>query len=361
VYSQSAQLAKRFEKDRRLYFDASLAYAFSRRAVLWKTSLQHFYSPERRATWALEAGRQTADFAGARGMGILNMFSSLLFRVNYPAFYDTRYLKLYHTIDIANGLQLYTEASWQTNRQEINHTDFSVFYSKSRDYRPNIPRNAQVAAHPELLAVGRDFLTTVAISYTPRYYYRMHGYRKQMVRSDFPTFSVRWQRGWPGVFRSAGQFDVISLNVMQKIRLHSEARFNYEVTGGVFLDNTRVFFQNFRHFYSGEAFFSFNTAARPFQLLPSYTASANEWYAVANAEYKASYMALKFLPFLANTLMSERLSAAYLLTPQLRHYTEWGYSLTDIYFIGELGVFAGFEGVRFRSWGVRVAVKLDDL
>jgi hypothetical protein len=300
------------------------------------------------------------DFAGERGIGSINAWSSLLFRVNYPAFYDSRYLKIQHAIDIANGLQLHAEAAYQNNRQETNHTNHSYFYTNLRDYRPNIPRNAQVATHPELLVDNIDFLTDITLLYTPQYYYRMRGDRKYMMHSSYPTFALRWQRGWHNVFNSTGNFDLMSLRIAQKIELHSEAAFNYEVTGGIFLNNENVAFHNFRHFFSGEAGFSLNTAARPFRLLPSYTYSTNEWYAVGNAEYESLYMALKYLPFLANTLMSERLSVSYLLTPQLRHYTEWGYSLTNIYFIGELGVFVGFEGADYRSWGVRAAIKFGD-
>ncbi len=364
VVGQSGKLEKRFAESRRLSLEASIAYAFSRSAVLGKLKLQHRYWPQCRAEWGVEGGHATADFAGVRGIGAINDYSSLIWRVNYSTFYDSRYLKLHNTIDIANGLALYAEVGYENSRQESNHTDFSFFYKDTRDYRPNIPRNEQVEANPALLADNVAFTTDVRLEYTPYYYYRMHGERKQMLYSHFPTFTWRWQRGWTGVLGSNTDFDLLSMNIRQSIRIHTDEVLRYDVTGGVFLNNNTMAFQYFRHFGSNEAGVSLSAignTARAYQLLPQYTYSTNDWYATANVSYTARYLALKYIPFLANVLMNENLSVAYLLTPQMRHYTEWGYALTDIYFVGDIGIFVGFEGSHYYGWGVRASFNLDRL
>jgi hypothetical protein len=358
VYGQSASLTKRWLNDRRLTVSAAAGWAFARQTVLWDASLTYHYWPQRRASWRLEAGHQTRDFAGERGIHpIVNTFSSLLFRVNYPAFYDRRYIGLQHTIDLANGLQWNLHLLYRDNRPVDNHSDASFFFHRSRAYRPNTPRNAKAAERPEQLAANAGFVTDMSLAYTPRYYYRMYGNRKRMLYSHYPTFTARWQRGWSP---QAADFDYLSLTVVQSITLHPEAKVGYTVGGGFFPRAKRMHFSDFRHFYSNEAGFAFNgTIARTPQLLPAYTFSTDEWWATANVAYEAGFIALKYLPFLSNTIMQERLSATALLTPQLRPYTEWGYGLTDIYLFGQIGVFAGFEGARYYGWGLRVAVNLN--
>ena len=361
VVGQSAYLVKRFSDNRSLRFDASAAYALSRETFLWNAKLQHRYFPQRRAVWSIEGGHRTADFAGERSIGKINMYSSMLWRVNYSMFYDSRYVKASNTIDLANGLRLFTEASYENARQEINHSDYSFFHKDSREYRPNIPRNAQVIENPNLLADDITFSTTIGLSYTPQYFYRMRGKQKIMMYSHYPTFNLRWTRGWTGVFDSNSDFDLLSFNINQRINIHSDAVFSYDISAGKFFNNENVAFHNFRHFNSNEAGVSFSTITQPYQLLPMYTYSTNDWYVTANANYSARYMALKYIPFFANTLMNENLSVSYLLTPQIRHYTEFGYGLTNIYFFGDIGVFVGFEENKYYGWGVRAAINLDNL
>jgi hypothetical protein len=51
--------------------------------------------------------------------------------------------------------------------------------------------------------------------------------------------------------------------------------------------------------------------------------------------------------------MRENLSLSYLGSRFQPSYTEIGYSISEILFIGELGVYAGFDDVTYRSIGVR--------
>ncbi|MDR0728546.1 MAG: DUF5686 and carboxypeptidase regulatory-like domain-containing protein [Prevotellaceae bacterium] len=359
VYGQSAGLVKRFSRDRRLSFRASAAWAFSRHTVLWDVALWHRYLPRKRGVWGIEAGHHTEDYAGERGIGRINIPASLLFRINYPVFYDKRYLRIHHTIDLANGLQLATAAAYEINRQETNHCDYSFFFSDAREYRPNIPRHAGVALNPEWLHDKTDFLTDIKLTCTPQYYYRMYGERKQMLYSHYPTFTARWQRAWDKVMASRSQFDFFSLDIRQHIHLHAEASVDYQAEAGFFANTRNMGFHSFRHFYSNDAGILLNGSIdRPFQLLPAYTYSTGEWFVVANVEYRSFFMALKRLPFLSSGLMSERLSVSYLQTPHMRHYTEWGYGMTELYLIGQIGVFVGFEGLKYYGWGVRAAITL---
>jgi len=68
---------------------------------------------------------------------------------------------------------------------------------------------------------------------------------------------------------------------------------------------------------------------------------------------------LKYLPGLSKTLIRENLSLSYLGSRYHRHYTELGYSITDLAFVGELGVYAGFEDLKFKSVGAKLVLKIN--
>jgi hypothetical protein len=56
--------------------------------------------------------------------------------------------------------------------------------------------------------------------------------------------------------------------------------------------------------------------------------------------------------------MRENISLSYLGSRFHRNYTEIGYSVSEISFIGELGVFAGFEDLKYKDIGIRLVLKL---
>ena len=76
-------------------------------------------------------------------------------------------------------------------------------------------------------------------------------------------------------------------------------------------------------------------------------------------KYTAPYMVLKYLPGLSKTLMRENLSISYLGSRYRKNYTELGYSITELFFLGELGVYAGFDNLKFRTFGAKLVLKLN--
>ncbi len=358
VYGLSGGVSKRFKNETRLNIEAGGAWAFARERFLWSAAVRHTYNNKWRASWGAEGGMLTTDFAGTQGVGMVNAYSSLLFRVNYGTFYGNNFVKLNHQIDVVNGLVLYTGFEWSDRHELQNNSDFSFFYRDSRDYRPNIPRNTEAAAHPELLADNRSAVLDVRLQYTPERYYQLYKGRKYYRHSNYPTFTAQWRKGLTNVFESDSDFDFVRLNISQSISYGYFNRFVYAVEGGKFFNTEKLAFADFKHFYANEPAVSLNKDfGTPYQLLPCYTYSTNDWYAAASVHYFSPYILLKRIPFLQNMLFGENLYASYLLQPQLRHYVELGYGITLTDMLG-FGAFVGFEKAQYRSWGLRFSLNI---
>jgi len=52
--------------------------------------------------------------------------------------------------------------------------------------------------------------------------------------------------------------------------------------------------------------------------------------------------------------MRENISLAYLYTPHTGNYYELGYSLSEIFLLGRIGVFVGFEDLSYKTTGIKV-------
>ncbi len=95
-------------------------------------------------------------------------------------------------------------------------------------------------------------------------------------------------------------------------------------------------------------------------MLPAYySLSTPELYGEAHLKYTTPYLLLKFLPGLSNTLIRENISFSYLGSRFHKNYTEIGYTLSEIFFLGEAGIFVGFDDLKYRSFGVKIILRIN--
>jgi hypothetical protein len=57
--------------------------------------------------------------------------------------------------------------------------------------------------------------------------------------------------------------------------------------------------------------------------------------------------------------MRENLSLSYLGSRFYPNYTEIGYSISEIFFLGELGVYVGFDNLKYNSVGVTAVLRFN--
>ena len=126
-----------------------------------------------------------------------------------------------------------------------------------------------------------------------------------------------------------------------------------------FLDNRNLTFYDFFHFDSQPVPLLFNNYEDAFMIPSFYSLSTPEFYVEAHLKYTTPYLLLKLLPVLSNTLMRENVSLSYLGSRFNTNYTEIGYSISEIFFLGELGVYAGFDDIKYRSFGIKVILRFN--
>jgi hypothetical protein len=185
---------------------------------------------------------------------------------------------------------------------------------------------------------------------------------KSPMGSEWPTFVLTWIHGMNDFSEiSSGQrrTDMLRFEVSRSKTVGAFSEFKWRVRTAGYLDNRNLTFYDFFHINSQPLPFLLNNYEDAFMIPSYYSLSTPEFYVEAHMKYTTPYLALKLLPFMSNTLMRENLSFSYLGRRNSLNYSEIGYSISEILFVGELGVYVGFEDVKYKSVGLKAIFKFN--
>ena len=358
AFQTGLRASKRFRDTTRLNADLSVGYAFARKDILAEATVNYGYIPEKQARISLSGGYTSKDFNRESGVTAFdNMIWTLFAHENYVNYYNDAYLALVHRIEPANGFTVAVALSYHARTQLHNNSDYSVFY-RDRKFKPNVPDNAYATENPTRVADGRHAILQIAMAYTPQMRYVKRRRSKYNVGSPWPTFELRWKKGVPGVFRSTSNFDWLQASVNQTIDLGVMSSFEYGVTAGRFPNTADIHFADLKHFGSMPFFGSFSSYSSNFGLIPVYSSSESKSYLAVDATYATPFLLLKYLPMLDNTMIRESIRLSFVVASKTPAYSELSYGLKNIFLMGELGVFVGFDKLQYRSVGFKAAFNL---
>lgn len=331
TYHQRIRISKTFDRDRQLRFRPELGYLFKRRQLFFKLAGDWEYLPERQGILSLTAANDNPSYP----IGVMQRIgqqlqdSSFLTADNLHNKFRHYYIELRNNIELANGLKLAAGLSF--HRRMPTEKDGQAFH---------------------------DFTPAVGLTYTPRQYYWMDGYRKEYLYSYYPTFSVEVVQAIPGTGRNAGNYGRVEADMHQSIRIGLSQRFNYHLSGGGYFNRKALYFADFRYFtrhYFPESWD--NSFGGVFYQLPGIHFNTSDSYAQCHLMFESPLLLLQLIKTRhARYVVSERLYFRQLWTPDLPCYTELGYGVGSDLF--NVGLFAGFEQGHYRSIGVKFTLEL---
>lgn len=356
-YEQGFRFIYNIDSVHHLSFRPKIKYAFNRNKMLWQAYTKYSFAPEKRTYVVLDFGRITNDFNHNYGIDpTLNTISALFFKEHYMKLYQKNYISFNYGTDPIHAMRLNTEISYSQYNQLKNYTNWSIGHP-SRYYAPNIPINHTL--NNNHLYDQKELCFKISLEYTPRMYYSIHKGRKYMRGSKYPTLKLEYKRGIEGIWNSESDFEVINMAVWQKKSWGIFNEFNWQAGAGYFTRNKQMHFSQFAHFNTNQIPVCFKNWHTSFNLLDDYSVSTNKWYTQAHVSYSSPYLCLKFLPWVSNRLWVENIYVSYLATPHLKNYAEFGYGISQIFFIGNIGVFTGFENGRYSNWGFKMSLNLN--
>jgi hypothetical protein len=352
-YGQSFRLNWKTDSLHTLRSRLILDYAFHRKApmITWNTDL--LYAPMARGKVALYLNYTSADFNGATGIpGFTNMAYTLLMRENYLKKYERIDATVYNRIDVANGWVLTASASYGRQNQLNNNSDFSFFFNDSRDFTPNTP--GDYIEDDPVLADHQKLLGLIRLDYTPRQPYVVRTYRKDLRDSKWPTFSLEYRHAFPMQSGNWSDFSLLTAGITHSVETGLLSVMDWSLKSGYFLNNSALHFSDFRHFKSSPLYIDMAGFDNTLMLMDYYEASTSDYWVNAEVKLTSSYLLIKFLPWFSEPLWKESIGVTYLYTPQTPHYVQMGYSLNELFFLIDLGVYVGFQEGNYKGFGARL-------
>lgn len=352
TYKQRIRASKTFAKDRQLRFHPEIGYVFKRKQIFFKVGGEWEYSPQRKGALSLEVGNSNESYSSVIAKKINEQLKDSAFNFDNL---DLEYFKHYY-VELKNSIELFN----------------GFLLSTGVSYHRRIPSKKQMPINPgdeveEILNQNfHDFTPVIGISYTPRQYYRMDGYRKEYIYSHYPTMSIQVARGIPGVGKSTGDYCRIEADVHQSLTLGLSRKLNYHVSGGLYTQQKSTYFADFRYFARRNFPDTWDDQiGGVFNLLEGEWFNASDKYLQAHFMYESPFVLFKilrvkstkkFMQTASRYVFSERFYVSQLWTPVLPSYTEVGYGIGNHIF--NIGIFAGFERLNYQGISLKFAFDL---
>ena len=330
--------------------DPEIGYAFNRKALFWNVESRFDFWNNNQIE--IDVGKMSHDFKSDGISPALNSISTWFFAENYMKLYESSFLNFNISQRLQKNLRL--EAGVQYNHFLPLENHHSYKLSDEKNYKPNIPAGLEKGS--SVLMEQKSF--TFGISTGFRNYQQKPWLPKSgfLFISDFYDIGISFKQGIKNVFSSVSDFSHIDFSFLQEANISPTVGIVWHLNAGTFIRANQLHFSQYKHFQTSEIPVSFQSFTTTFQLINDYRFSTAENYLNIGTEIRTEYLLLRYISFLNRKTWSESLHLNYLTTPAIGNYWETGYSLNNLFFVGNVGVFAGFTESHFEQIMVKVSI-----
>ncbi len=357
-YKQSLQF--RFDTDsaKYIYLTPEIGYAFNRKALFGSMSLRLYNTLGYGNQLEIKGGKLSRDFKSENGIDPnLNAISTWFFAKNYMKLYETEFIQLNTSQRLDKNFTIGGSIKYNHFYPLTNHTSYPL--SDNKDYESNVPGGRSVNA-PELQE-QKSFAYSGGVSYYKRLLKPWLQESPFLFINDFIFAKLVYRQGIKGVFSSVSDYKQIDFTFHQQANISPTSGIDWGLNLGYFFNNDQMHFSEYKHFQTSEISVAFAPFTNTMQLVNDYGISSNKGYIHASGEYRSEYMLLRYLSLVNRKTWSESLHLNYFSRdPSLENHWEIGYSINNLFFVGNLGVFTGITNGDFESFSVKLSISIND-
>jgi hypothetical protein len=364
VYGVGFRINKKLKDKRSIGLYPDIRYAFSREKIMWRLNANFSRGGLNPGQFFIRTGMTSKDIGTGGSINpLINSLSSLLLRQNYLKLYESRYLTFGYETELKSGFRIEISAGFDDRKILSNNTSFSIF-KPEREFTENNPVNEYLIPGSNAINLAdnqKHFEFVTDVTFTPYQKYSLYNGNRTPKGSDWPVFRLIWKHGMNKTpfWVNYRHFDMLRLEVSQERETGAFSQLRWRFRTGGFADNRNISYYDFFHFNSQPLTILIDDYDDAFFLPAFYSMSTPEVFGEAHFKYTTPYLLLKLLPGLSNTLIRENLSFSYFGSRFHRNYTEFGYSLSEIFLIGEAGIYVGFDDLKYRTFGLRFTLRLN--
>ena len=347
-WRQDFKYNRLFSGDKLLRIVPRIGYNFTRKEFYWSANADFDYWPQKRGAIHVNFGNGNRIYSSDVLDELKAMPDSTFdFDQIHLDYFKDLYFNFRHSIEVVNGLELSVGFSAH-RRTAVEKSRFVVL-------------NSSLPLASDFLDKFKDtyisFAPRVRVEWTPCLYYYMNGKRKINLRSAYPTFSVDYERGIKGVFKSTGQYERIEFDLQHHVQLGLMRNIYYRFGFGAFTNQEQLYFVDFANLARSNLPIGWNDdIGGVFQLLDGRWYNSSRKYVRAHFTSEAPFLFLRHLMKYTRYVQNERLYVNTLFVSHLNPYLEIGYGIGTHIF--DVGVFVSSENWKYTEVGCKFTFEL---
>lgn len=355
LYGFDFRLSQSFANRGELSVSPFFQYAFGRKKILWGVDANYKFNDNWKNSLSATVGSTSTDFNNGK-IGIhhlVNTFSTLFFRENLLKLFGKDYVSIKYSAQPSDNISFSIAANYNNRYQLENTTDFA-FFKTNKQYTPNIPNNENYSFFDH-----QHLDITARIDFKPGIRYLSYNDIRISNGASLPSFSLEWQHGINTISDKYLHYDRYKLSISMRHDINFFSSIDWIATFGGMINGNNASFADISHFNTQEFAIVDDKYSDMFLLPAAYSLSTPKIYMEGHVEYTATQIILKYLPIISNTIWRENLNISFLASKYRPFYFEAGYSLSEILFIGQAGIFVGFEDFKYKNIGFKLIFRLD--
>ncbi len=301
----------------------------------------------------------------------MNSLSTLLLKNNQMKIYRKEFWNLSFINRFSS--RFFAKALFESSRQSQmdNITDYYWVNYLDRKFSSNNPTNVE---YPQAgFDTHYSFITQLQLGFRPFLDHSYENNKRLNEWSSSPLIVFKYRAGWPTLFQSAVNFQLLELSYIQNISLSPWIKMGFIINSGTFIGDKPVYFQDFKHFNGGLNLIQTSEMLASHRLVGYYqnlTSGANQRLNVNHYAYSTAgnyiealsqfqFSSLWLKPLIGNKQLyvKEMLIAnAYYIHNQRLYYNEIGYGLDGVLKVLRLEAIANFSNGQFNYVGFRVNI-----
>lgn len=279
---------------------------------------------------AFPLGRSFFNLSAGSDMQDLNNRGALppLFNTISTAFFGRNYLKLYERTFAMAGwrytlpanVAVTASVAWESRLWLPNRSGYT-FWERNEPY---LTSNNPFTPHEDfpLFDENQSFKISLGAMYDFGTKYETYPHRRVYLPSKWPTLSVSYTKGIPGVLGGDADYDLLTARLHKKeIAMGLYGRLSFDILGGTFLNNNRLYYTDYWHFNGTKTLVS-DQQLTTFLLLDYYRYSTTGSFVEGHGEYNLSTLLTSKVPLLRKLKLQEIIGVHYLHTSEIAHYAE---------------------------------------
>jgi hypothetical protein len=305
------------------------------------------------STWTFSGGQRVSQFNKEEPISaLMNSIYTLVARQNYMKIYQNRFAALDYLNRTGNGLRVGGSLLYEDRTPLNNTSNYSFFGDQGKPFTPNYPFekiNTQFSPHHALIA-------GVSARFKPGQQYIEFPNNKMALGSKYPTLSIAYEKGLYQVLGSDVDFDKWKFSLWDDVNFKLRGTLRYRLGVGGFLNNRRVYIQDYQHFNGNQILFA-SEYMNSFQIAPYYANSTiAPIYAVGHIEHHFNGMLTNKIPLFRRLNWNLLVGSNAFYVNQSNNYVEVFGGLENIFKLFRVDLVGSYLNGRTGLLGVRVGL-----